>query len=101
MGMPSRVADGARADGGAGPPPGSDVPPARASSASPPPSRDRRLRLPLSGTYVAVAVLGLAGLRWGTVRRTEVHERRGVGTPATRIPPDERPDVDAVLAPQR
>ncbi|MTD44693.1 hypothetical protein GKE82_10425 [Conexibacter sp. W3-3-2] len=62
--------------------------------------RDRALRLPLGGTFAAIAAVSLFGLWWGTVRETEVNERVDVGTPASALPAAERPAVEDLLAPQ-
>jgi threonine/homoserine efflux transporter RhtA len=61
---------------------------------------DRGFVRPLGGTYAAIAAVSVFGLWWGTIRETEVDERLDTGVPASVLPGEQRPDVDALLAPQ-
>ncbi len=62
--------------------------------------RRPELRLVLRGTFLAAAAVTLSAFAWTSLRETEVNERLDSGTPASRIAPEQRPDVDDLLAPQ-
>ena len=58
------------------------------------------LRTVLRGTFLAATAVTLAAFYWTSIRETTVDERLETGTPASRLAPQERPDVDDLLAPQ-
>lgn len=59
-----------------------------------------QLRRALRTTFLAATVLTVAAFAWTSLRETEVDEPLETGTPASRLAPEERPDVDDLLAPQ-
>ncbi len=58
------------------------------------------LRHVLRGTFLAATAVTLATFAWTSLRETEVNERLESGPPASRLDPEERPDIEDLLAPQ-
>jgi len=62
--------------------------------------RRPELRLVLRATFLGATAVTLGAFGWTSLRETEVNERLETGTPASRLAPEQRPEVDDLLAPQ-
>lgn len=62
--------------------------------------RHPELRLVLRATFLSATAVTLGAFWWTSLRETEVNERLETGTPASRLAPEQRPEVDDLLAPQ-
>ena len=62
--------------------------------------RRPELRLVLRTTVLSASAVTLAAFAWTSLRETEVNEPLESGPPASGLAPDQRPDVEDLLAPQ-
>jgi len=58
------------------------------------------LRRVLRGSFLTATAVTLAAFAWTSIRETEVNERLDSGTPASSLAPEQRPEVEDLLAPQ-